>query len=73
MSSQILVIDDEDLFREDLAKLLRRKGYECRTACDGEQGLALLEQFDPEVILCDIVMPDCNGLDVLERLYAIRP
>ena len=39
MNASILIIDDEDLFREDLASLLRDEGFRCRTAGNGEEGL----------------------------------
>ena len=68
MSGQILIIDDEDLFREDLASLLRQQGYSCETADDGENGLrlAVAECFD--VVLSDLIMPGISGLEVVERL-----
>ncbi len=42
MVARVLIIDDEDMFREDFAKLLRLRGYECITASDGEKGLSAL-------------------------------
>ncbi len=73
MAAKILIIDDENMFREDLAELLGRKGYDCRTAEDGEQGLAAAEQFSPDVVLCDIVMPGQNGIELLGKILQICP
>ncbi len=73
MAAKILIIDDENLFREDLAKLLARRGYKCRTAADGEQGLAAAGEFAPDVILCDIVMPGQNGIELLGEILRICP
>ncbi len=73
MTTKVLLIDDEELFREDLAGLLRRRGMECRTAGSGEQGLALLEDWDPDIALCDIMMPGMNGIDALDSMMRMRP
>jgi DNA-binding NtrC family response regulator len=68
MSARVLIIDDEDLFREDLASLMRDEGYDCVTASSGEEGVRLAEHEPPDVILCDLVMPGTSGLEVLEQL-----
>ena len=73
MNSKLLVIDDEDLFREDLATLLRQSGHECKTACNGEEGLAAVDQFHPEVVLCDLVMPGEDGIEILDKIVQTSP
>ncbi len=73
MSAYVLLIDDEDLFREDLASLLREEGFVCRTAPDGEQGLERVEEAMPDVVLCDLVMPGIDGVEVVDRLSARAP
>jgi len=73
MSVGVLLIDDEDLFREDLATLLRDEGFVCRTAADGEQGLRLAEEVAPDVVVCDLVMPGIGGVDVVDRLATLAP
>lgn len=73
MTAKVLIIDDEDLFREDLASILRQEGHECRTASDGEEGLALAEEFDPDVIFCDIMMPGRSGVEILDDMIRICP
>lgn len=73
MSIRVLIIDDEDLFREDFGRLLRRRGYECRVAPNAQVGLALAEEFGPDVILCDIVMPGKGGIELLDELGAHCP
>ena len=71
MKTRILIIDDETMFREDLALLLAEEGYETRTAPDALQGLDAARSFSPHVILCDIVMPGMTGVDALESLVEI--
>jgi two-component system response regulator PilR (NtrC family) len=73
MSARILIVDDEDILREDLAALLRDEGYSCRTASDGEEGVRLAEDEEPDVVLCDLVMPGLGGVEVVRRLAAARP
>jgi DNA-binding NtrC family response regulator len=71
--SQVLIIDDEDLFREDLATMLRRAGYTCHTAEDAAQGIQLSKEYHPEIILSDIVLPDRLGTEIIGELRAASP
>lgn len=73
MKPQILIVDDEDLFREDLASLLRAEGYECRTAATGEEGLAVAHEEEPDLVLCDLSMPGLDGVAVVDDLAMERP
>ncbi len=73
MTAKILIIDDEDLFREDLASILRDEGYECKTAADGEEGLSTAADFDPDMVFCDIVMPGKTGIEVLDEIMSTNP
>jgi DNA-binding NtrC family response regulator len=73
MSDLLLLIDDEDLFREDLASLLRQEGFACRTASSGEEGLRVAEEEIPDIVLCDLIMPGMGGLDVVDGLAKLCP
>ena len=73
MSIKLLVIDDEELFREDLATLLRQRGYECKTASNTNEGLTLAAEFLPDIILSDIVMPDKSGIEMLDDISRSHP
>lgn len=73
MSAKVLIIDDEELFCKDFASLLRQEGYECKTALDGEEGLALAEEFSPDVIFCDIVLPARGGVELLDEITQVCP
>lgn len=70
--TRILVVDDNRDSAESLALLLRRLGYETRTAYDGLEALEVAETFQPEVALLDIGMPKLDGYDTARRLRA-RP
>ncbi len=73
MSFNVLIIDDEELFREDTAEMLRERGFTVRTAEDGETGVEVASEFRPDVILCDIVMPGMDGIDVVEDVTERLP
>ena len=73
VAAKILIIDDEDLFREDLASLLSVRGYECETASTGEEGSALATEYGPDVVLCDIVMPGKSGIEILGEIMSNSP
>jgi DNA-binding NtrC family response regulator len=65
---KILVLDDEKEARDSLGKMLERRGYNICVAENGEQGLIKMKEFDPEIVICDIVMPKVNGLQFLETI-----
>lgn len=73
MSAKILIIDDEELFREDLALVLQRNGYECQTAATAEEGLQRVSEFLPDIVLSDIVMPGKSGIDILGEVQQLNP
>lgn len=68
--STVLVVDDEPVAREALARLLRREGFETLAAPDGRAALELLQAQSPDLILLDVRMPELDGLALLEILHA---
>ena len=73
MSVRVLLIDDEDVLREDVAALLREQAFVCETAADGAEGLRRAEAEVPDVILCDLVMPGISGIELVRRLVMLYP
>ncbi|MCA8922174.1 MAG: sigma-54-dependent Fis family transcriptional regulator [Planctomycetes bacterium] len=69
----VLLIDDDPGIRKLLTRELKRRGLEVETAANGEEGLALLDRRDPDVVVCDVRMPDLNGLEVLRRIKEREP
>jgi two-component system nitrogen regulation response regulator NtrX len=65
--AKILIIDDEKSIRSTLREILEYEKYEVEEAKDGEEGLALLEKNNYDVVLCDIRMPKMDGIVVLEK------
>jgi two-component system, NtrC family, response regulator AtoC len=66
-AQRILVIEDEPGAREALESLLTEEGYVVRTAPDGLAGLECVRDFRPDTVVCDVRLPDINGLQVLRR------
>jgi DNA-binding NtrC family response regulator len=67
---RILIVDDEASLRETLGIIFTKEGFEARLAQNFTEGLADALRSSPDVILCDIKMPDGNGLDLLRRVKA---
>ena len=63
---RILIIDDEENMRHMLKTLLGRYGYHISTAKDGAEGLAKLSNQSFDFILCDVQMPQMNGMEFLK-------
>ena len=67
---RVLVVDDEENLRLVVRTFLKRDGYEVEVAASGEEALAFVETFGPDVILTDVKMPRMGGLDLLATLKA---
>ena len=68
--STVLVVDDEAGARRTLMRLLAKEGYDTVGAGDGREALKSLEAGTPDVILLDLMMPQMDGLELLEALQA---
>lgn len=68
MAKRILIADDEPNIVVSLEFLMQRKGYEVRTAADGEETLRQLQDFKPDLVLLDIMLPLRNGFEVCQRI-----
>ena len=69
----VLVIDDEDLVREVVARMIEDLGYSAVTAADGIAGLAMLDAGHIDAVLVDLTMPRMNGADVVAELRRKQP
>ena len=69
----MLVVDDEELYRRALERILRRVGYEVITARDAKEALALVAEQPPELVLSDIQMPGINGLELVRQIKDVAP
>jgi len=66
--NKLLIIDDDEALRETLKLYFKNDGFEIFVADGGKSGLNKLEEVNPDVVLCDIKMPDMSGLEVLDKI-----
>ena len=64
---KILIIDDDESMRDTLKLYLADSDYEIFLAESGIEGINILEQEHPDIVISDVIMPEVNGLDVLDR------
>jgi two-component system response regulator RegA len=69
----ILVVDDDDVFRERLARALHDRGYDVRTAADYDSAMASARADSPEFAVVDLRMPGRSGLELVRDLRAVDP
>ena len=68
--TKILLIEDNEMNRDMLARRLAKKGYEVTVAVDGEQGVALAQSETPALILMDLSLPVLDGWEATRQLKA---
>ncbi|GLJ79449.1 response regulator transcription factor [Microbacterium imperiale] len=65
---RVLVVDDEQMLTDLLSMALKMEGWEVRTASSGFEALSEAREFEPDAMVLDIMMPDLDGMAVLQRL-----
>ena len=73
MTGTILIAEDEDTARDSLRDLFADQGYRAFEAVDGIQAKKLLEEIDLDILLTDLKMPGCDGLEVLQHARSVSP
>ncbi|MGQ0702582.1 MAG: response regulator [Gemmatimonadales bacterium] len=71
--TQILLIDDDDLSRGAVQKMLERAGFEVRSTGDGREALASYRQERPDLVVTDLIMPEVDGLELIQQLRQQDP
>jgi DNA-binding response OmpR family regulator len=72
-AKRVLLVDDDPEIIESIRYALESRGYQIFIARDGNQGLAMAEQEDPDLVILDMMMPKRSGFLVLEKLRRTRP
>ena len=67
-SAQVLVVDDDPRSRDMLRRTLQKEGWTVAEAVNGREALGQLERFRPALVLLDLMMPEMDGFEVLERM-----
>lgn len=70
MSKRVLIVDDEPNIVTALEFLLHKHGYEVQVTANGEDALAQLDAFKPDLVLLDVMMPKVSGYEVCQRMRA---
>lgn len=70
---KILVVDDEEAIREVVSTMLEAQGFECATAANGRLAQAHLEEHVPDLVLSDMVMPEMDGIRLLDWVHHHDP
>src|SRR5260370_34080416 len=72
-SRRVLIVDDEPLIRETLPECLSQDGFAVTSCANGAEALHQAAASHHEVVLCDVQLPDVDGLELLDRLLKISP
>lgn len=67
---KILVIDDDADIRECVVEIIENAGFKVFSAPDGDSGIKVAENISPDLILCDIAMPNLDGIEVIKRIMS---
>lgn len=70
MTKKILIVDDEPNIVISLEFLMKKEGFEVAVAVDGEEAIAKVDSFRPDLVLLDVMMPKKSGFEVCEALRA---
>jgi signal transduction histidine kinase len=70
---KIVIIDDEEVVRDSCVAILEGSEYEVATSSDGNAGLQLVKEFEPDLVFVDLKMPGLSGFDVLSLIHASDP
>jgi len=70
-AKKILLVEDEEIMINLLQRKLTKEGYEVSIAKDGEEGLKLMKEIKPDLILLDIIMPKMGGFEVMEKMREV--
>ena len=68
MDKKILIVDDEKNIRDIIIYNLKKEGYQILQAADGEEGVRLAMEEEPDLILLDIMMPKMDGYDACKKI-----
>lgn len=73
MAASVLVVEDDRWGRKIISDILRRDGHEVIEAADGAQAVELLEHRSFDLIISDVVMPNMDGLKLLDHIRRVSP
>ena len=69
----VLVVDDEESYRQALASGLTREGFTVEAAGDGHEALRLFHRVHPDLVLLDVMLPDQSGIEICQQMRSLKP
>lgn len=69
MGKKILVVEDESALHKVLKDKLEKEGYQVQVATDGSDALLFVQEFMPDMVLLDMILPKVDGMSVLETIH----
>jgi two-component system response regulator RegX3 len=69
----VLVVDDEESYRQALASGLAREGFAVECAGDGHEAMRLFHRVHPDLVLLDVMLPDQSGIELCQQMRALKP
>ena len=69
----VLVVDDEESYRQALASGLAREGFAVEMAADGHEALRVFHRVHPDLVLLDVMLPDQSGIEICQQMRALKP
>ena len=73
MAKTVLIVEDSETVALLQVTLLEKGGYDVRHAATGAEGLRLVSEWVPDILVLDITLPDMDGLDILKKIQTSRP
>jgi DNA-binding NtrC family response regulator len=71
--AKILIVDDDPLVVATIKSILKQKSYETASASSGRQAVEILQTDDFDMAICDMIMPDMEGLETITHLKRLKP
>lgn len=72
-TARVLIVDDEEAFANNIAKLISKRGYDIKTVYNGQSAIEALDEMDFDVIILDLKMPGLDGLATLKIIKGKQP
>jgi DNA-binding response OmpR family regulator len=68
MPITVLVVEDDKFLRELISRKLIKEGFNVESAIDGEEGIKMVKELNPAIVLLDLILPGADGFEVLSRI-----
>jgi CheY-like chemotaxis protein len=72
-SRRVLVADDEKVIADTLRMILSQSGFHAEAVYDGNSAIERAQEWKPDILLCDVIMPGINGIDVAIQIRSLIP